>query len=165
MVTFHTTQEEARADAHERQLREKVLCFVVRRAQDRVELLVFGHSPNEAAGVQVVAGGVEAGETPAQAAVRELQEESGLTLEHPQYLASYLWKAQLPHRFTRQVCHAYTFAAPKNLSTTWDTLAGGQYLFRFRWADLHTFRAGLGDGRGPARTAAAPSGRPTGESA
>lgn len=132
MITFYDTQAHARADARTRHLREKVLCFVVRGAR----LLVFDHVPAGGAGVQVVAGGVEPGETPAQAAVRELQEESGLTLAQPQHLRSYLWEAQLPDRLTRQVCHAYALTAPDPLPATWDHLAEGRHLFRFRWADL-----------------------------
>lgn len=135
MITFYDTQEQARIDAQSRRLREKVLCFVVRDHQ----LLVFDHVPDGGAGVQVVAGGVEAGESPDQAAMRELWEESGLTLAAPRYLTSYRWEAQLPDRFTRQVCHAYAFAAPDGLPDTWDHVEKGndaEYLFRFRWVDL-----------------------------
>lgn len=137
MVTSYDTQEQARADAHARGLREKVLCFVTRPARSGTELLVFDHVPDEGAGVQVVAGGVEPGETPEDAAIRELHEESGLRLRRPHFLTSYRWEAQLPDRFTRQVCHAYAFAASHDLPDTWDTLAEGKYLFRFRWAHMH----------------------------
>ncbi|MCY1702297.1 NUDIX hydrolase [Deinococcus sp. SL84] len=131
MITFYDRQTEARADAAARHLREKVVCFVVQGQK----LLVFDHLPDGGAGVQVPAGGVEAGESPAAAASRELREESGLHLSGPQYLCSYRWEAQLPHRFTRQVCHAYAFAAPYDLSDTWQHHADG-HLFSFRWADL-----------------------------
>lgn len=136
MVTFYDNQVQARADAAARGLREKVLCCVVRGA----ELLVFDHVPDDS-GVQLPAGGVEPGELPAQTAVRELREESGLSLDGPQYLASYLWEAQLPDRHTRQVCHAYALRAPADLPDTWDhteanAAGGGTHLFRFRWADL-----------------------------
>lgn len=107
------------------------MCLVVRGRQ----VLVFDHVPDDGAGVQVVAGGIDAGELPAEAAIRELWEESGLSLSGPQYLCSYLWEAQLPHRFTRQVCHAYAFAAPDDLPDEWQHHADG-HLFAFRWADL-----------------------------
>ena len=137
MVTFYDTQAQARADATARGLREKVLCFVTRPG----ELLIFDHVPAGDEGVQVVAGGVEPGELPAQTAVRELREESGLHLGAPQFLVSYLWEAQIPERFTRQVCHAYALSAPADLPGTWDhteanATGGGTHLFRFRWADL-----------------------------
>lgn len=131
MITFYGTQEQARDAAGAGELREKVLCFVVHGQR----LLVFDHVPDGGAGVQVVAGGVEAGETPEGAAIRELWEESGLHLSGPRFLCSYLWEAPLPHRFTRQVCHAYAFAAPEGLPDTWQHHADG-HLFSFRWADL-----------------------------
>ncbi|WP_255447994.1 NUDIX domain-containing protein [Deinococcus sp. AJ005] len=88
------------------------------------------------AGVQLPAGGVEAEEIPADAAVRELWEESGLQLTAPRHLVSYRWEAQLPERFTRQVCHAYAYATLADLPDTWTHFADG-YLFAFRWADLN----------------------------
>lgn len=137
MVTFYDTQAKARADAAARGLREKVPCFVTRPGR----LLVFDHVPDDS-GVQLPAGGVEHGELPAQTAVRELREESGLSLGGPQFLVSYLWEAELPDRLTRQVCHAYALSAPADLPDTWDhteanAVGGGPHLFRFRWADLH----------------------------
>lgn len=53
---------------------EKAYAYVVSDGQ----LLVFDH-PNPDAGVQVPKGGVEPGESPRDAVVRELREESGLT--------------------------------------------------------------------------------------
>ncbi|MFK7600685.1 NUDIX domain-containing protein [Deinococcus sp. SM5_A1] len=131
MVTFYDNQIEDRADAELLGLREKVLCLVVHNSS----LLVFDHADVSDAGVQLPAGGVEPGETPADTAVRELYEESGLQLTVPRHLASYRWEAQLPGRFTRQVCHAYAFAAPLEISGAWTHFADG-HLFAFRWADL-----------------------------
>ncbi|MFB9993581.1 NUDIX domain-containing protein [Deinococcus oregonensis] len=70
-----------------------------------------------------------------RAAVRELREESGLALSAPHFLAAYRWEAQIPERFTRQVCSAFAFAAPEGLPQTWIRQADG-YRFAFRWADL-----------------------------
>lgn len=131
MVTFYDNEGQARADALGRGLREKVLCFVVRGSR----VLVFDHAGRPEAGVQVPAGGVEPGETPAQGAARELFEESGLSLAHPSHLASYLWEAQLPERFTQQVCHAFAFRASPGLPDIWTHFAD-RHLFAFRWADL-----------------------------
>jgi 8-oxo-dGTP pyrophosphatase MutT (NUDIX family) len=54
---------------------EKVTAFVTRGVGSAAELLVFHHPRG---GVQVPAGTVEVGEAPADAAVRELAEETGL---------------------------------------------------------------------------------------
>ena len=56
----------------------KVLVYVVRRRNGRDELLVHEHRDAPGAGVQVPAGTIEPGERPADAATRELFEESGL---------------------------------------------------------------------------------------
>ncbi len=87
------------------------------------------------AGVQLPAGGVEAGEAPVQAAVRELYEESGLQLPAPRFLVSCRWEARLPGRFTCQVCHAYAFTAPLGLPDAWSHPADG-HTFVYRWASL-----------------------------
>ncbi|MET8835840.1 NUDIX domain-containing protein [Micromonospora sp. NPDC004540] len=59
--------------------RLRVAAYVLRRTPDGPELLVFDHVDFPEAGTQVPAGGVEPGETPAEAAVREVAEETGLT--------------------------------------------------------------------------------------
>ncbi|HYJ67823.1 MAG TPA: NUDIX domain-containing protein [Nocardioidaceae bacterium] len=59
--------------------RLRVACYVTRERAERIELLVFDHVDFLEAGRQVPAGGIEAGETYAEAAVREVREETGLT--------------------------------------------------------------------------------------
>ncbi|GAA4838849.1 NUDIX hydrolase [Kitasatospora terrestris] len=61
----------------EKVVREKVLAYVVRDSR----LLVFRHADNtyEEVGIQVPAGSVRPGETPADAVLREAREETGLT--------------------------------------------------------------------------------------
>jgi 8-oxo-dGTP pyrophosphatase MutT (NUDIX family) len=56
--------------------REKVVCYIVREGR----LLVFRHldQPWDQSGLQVPAGGIEPGESPEAAAVREAAEETGL---------------------------------------------------------------------------------------
>ena len=58
------------------QLLEKVTAFVTRPGPMGLELLCFQH-PN--AGIQLPARTVEPGEEPAEAALREVREEAGLT--------------------------------------------------------------------------------------
>lgn len=56
---------------------EKVCPIVTRTTRQGTEVLAFQHPT---AGKQFVKGGIKPGETPAQAATRELWEESGLTV-------------------------------------------------------------------------------------
>jgi 8-oxo-dGTP diphosphatase len=81
--------------------RQKAVCYIT-RDQD---ILVFDHTPEHpTAGTQVPSGGLEPGETPAQAATRETFEETGLEgLSVPAYLGSRLWKNGL----TTQVWHFF----------------------------------------------------------
>jgi 8-oxo-dGTP pyrophosphatase MutT (NUDIX family) len=57
----------------------EVAVFVTRR--DGSEVLIVHRSPSQGSYWHVVAGGVEAGESPEAAAVRELREETGLVAE------------------------------------------------------------------------------------
>lgn len=59
--------------------RLRVAAYVLRPAAHGLELLVFDHLDFPEAGTQVPAGGREPGETPAEAAIREVAEETGLT--------------------------------------------------------------------------------------
>ncbi len=56
--------------------RPKVSSFIIRTDG---QLLVFSHPESPEAGIQVPAGGIEPGEDPAAAAVRETEEETGRT--------------------------------------------------------------------------------------
>lgn len=59
--------------------RRRVACYVTRDRAGRTELLVFDHVDSPEAGTQVPAGRMEADETYAVAAIREVREETGLT--------------------------------------------------------------------------------------
>ncbi|WP_240203208.1 NUDIX domain-containing protein [Streptomyces actuosus] len=60
-----------------RSARVRVAVCVTRTAPCGTELLVFEHRDHADAGVQVPAGGVEAGELLGRAALREVEEETG----------------------------------------------------------------------------------------
>jgi len=112
--------------------REKVLAYVT-RAPD--ELLVFEHTAEYPdAGIQVPAGGVEPGEDPAAAVVREVSEEAGLRLSTPMYLATYEWLGGVPSR----IRHFYWLQAPASTPDAWTHHVTGDgddlgmtFLFRF----------------------------------
>lgn len=57
---------------------EKVLAYIVRKRGGAAELLVHTHCDFPEAGIQVPAGTIDDGESPEQALLREIAEESGL---------------------------------------------------------------------------------------
>ena len=122
-------------------------------------MLVFDHVPDDS-GVQVPAGGVEAGETPAQAASREAEEETGRSgYGAPCYLGSAVW-INIEHA-KREMRHFFHLTAPPDLPETWDCFAD-DHLFHFRWVALNkpkldwNFDTFLSELESPAPTGAAP---------
>lgn len=104
---------EATALGTQKGWRQRVLIYITRRPH---ELLVFDHPPRYPDdGIQVPAGGLEAGEVPEQAALRETLEETGLILRDPVHLASYHWT----RADTSQIWHYYWLQAPKDTPDTW----------------------------------------------
>ena len=61
--------------------REKVVAYITHTNPDTgtLRLLVFTHPESPEAGIQVPAGTIKPGESPADAALREVQEETGFT--------------------------------------------------------------------------------------
>lgn len=104
----------ARERAAECGWREKVLAYITRRPD---ELLIFAHTEEYPdAGLQVPAGGVERGEEPAQAVLRETFEESGLRLGDPFYLGSFEWHDEASSR----ILHCYWLPAPLDTPDRWE---------------------------------------------
>jgi 8-oxo-dGTP diphosphatase len=94
--------------------REKVLVYVTRGE----DLLVLEHTDDHPhAGIQVPAGGVDPGESPARATTRELFEETGLIARRPPtYLQSCWWPdPDAPSR----IRHYYWVDVPADTPTTW----------------------------------------------
>ncbi|SDT44634.1 NUDIX hydrolase [Microlunatus soli] len=106
---------EARLTAARNGWREKVLIYLTR---DPSELLVLEHTDEyPTAGVQVPGGGVEPGEQPAAAAVRELAEETGLHSRSPAvYLESRIWDQAVAPSMVR---HYFWVAAPADAPDRW----------------------------------------------
>jgi 8-oxo-dGTP diphosphatase len=106
------------------EIRQRVVCYITRGKR---ELLVFEHDdPALQAGVQVVAGGIDEGETPAEAAIREALEEAGLTLSNPVFLGS-IDKHWPDAKNPNQHWHFYWLEAPIDTPDAWDhTVTAGE---------------------------------------
>lgn len=100
---------------------EKVTAFITRESQDRHDLLLFEH-PN--AGIQIPAGTVEGDETPQEAVLREVAEETGLiSLSIRRYLGCTETKLALRHRIIVETTKVY--AHPDTTSFDWAHLRKG----------------------------------------
>ncbi len=104
----------------------KVVPVVLRRHGDRTEVLVFEHPQ---AGTQLVKGTVEAGETIATAATRELAEESGI-VDAVAVRDLGVWHRGPPG----QVWH-FCEMATSSLPNAWDHITDddGGHRFAFWW--------------------------------
>ena len=105
--------EQATAQANQDNLRQRAVVYITRHPD---ELLVFEHAAEDApAIVQLPAGGIDPGETPQGAAVREAYEETGLSLSGPVHFASWHWTLG----GISQVWHCIHFQAPVDTPDTW----------------------------------------------
>jgi 8-oxo-dGTP pyrophosphatase MutT (NUDIX family) len=114
------------------------VCPVVLRSSEGVrEILVFRHP---VAGVQLVKGSIESGETPQNAALRELAEESGITS-----VTSVLEKGKWDCGFENQRWHFFLCQVGEKLKDSWTfyTNDGGGLNFKFFWHNLRRSVNGL----------------------
>ncbi len=115
----------------------KALAAVLRGPATARELLIFRHPLT---GDQLPKGTIEPGEDPAEAAIRELHEESGLTLSNPTGIGT--WHRPWEEGYAApQLWHLFTFEAPAGLPECWDHVAEGSpaeagLIFAYRWAAL-----------------------------
>jgi 8-oxo-dGTP pyrophosphatase MutT (NUDIX family) len=129
----------------------KVIIYVTRASGGGTELLVFDHRDHPEAGVQVPAGTVEAGETFAAAAARELCEESGLCGLTPSGpIDQYDWPNPATGKLhTRQVFHVEA----RGLPDRWEHAVHGRgddagLAFCYRWIPLADAINGLAGDQG-----------------
>ncbi len=128
-------------------LRPCVICYVTRekpaeggeRRADNLELLVFTGHPW--GGVQVVAGGIDVGETALEAAQRELLEESGLRLEDGTYLGQHDYFVRLEELEAHEARQCYHFHVSQELPDTWvHTVSSGEadkgLEYQFYWVRM-----------------------------
>lgn len=116
--------------------KEKAVAIVLREHGGRKQLLVFRH-PTE--GVQMVKGNIDAGETAADAAQRELGEESGLDSVLSVEPIGRLRSAPEGDLWNLFVCRLASDPPER-----WDhfTQDGGGMTFRFFWHELDQEPAG-----------------------
>lgn len=122
---------------------DKAVAAVVRENGGRRELLVFRHPR---AGVQLPKGTVEPDETLAAAVLRELHEESGLSLD-AEPVAIGTWNRLLDGTFGEaatldlHVWHLHLLPAPSGLPDRWSHRASGSaeedgLVFAFHWLPI-----------------------------
>lgn len=109
-------------------------------------LLIFEHVGNPRAGTQVPAGGIEAGEAPEDAVLRELAEESGIQDAVIVRKLGETWYAAEPGNVAvgdeEQVQHAFHLSLPGgSVAETWewDECSGGSvslHRFSLRWVSV-----------------------------
>ncbi|MCU1717092.1 NUDIX hydrolase [Pseudomonas sp. 5P_3.1_Bac2] len=104
-------------------------CPVVLRARETLEILAFEHP---LAGVQLVKGSVELGESTELAAVRELLEEAGIQSTVRRDLGQW-YSSVTGHTWAFHECHV-----AQDLPDTWVHFAkdDGGHEFRFFWHPL-----------------------------
>jgi 8-oxo-dGTP pyrophosphatase MutT (NUDIX family) len=111
-------------------MKTKAAPVLFRNVANRREILVFEHP---IAGVQLIKGTVEPGESPATAAIRELAEEAGITTAS---WVSALGSWESSHE--QQTWHFQQVHTPHALPESWHHHAtdDGGHLFRLFWHEL-----------------------------
>jgi 8-oxo-dGTP diphosphatase len=111
-------------------MRQRVLCYITRNGK---EVLVFEHTEEHpGAGIQVPGGGIEEGETPEQAALREAFEETGLRFPK----AVYLGCKEYFDDITTQMGHFCWLEAPAGTPDAWEHFAEEKYIYRHRFVEI-----------------------------
>lgn len=114
-------------------------------------LLVFAHSAHPEVGFQVPAGTVRAGEAPIEAAIRELEEETGLRAGAGDLEFLGVFEHDMrPFREERQIRHAFLLRIEGKTQDRWahweehpDSPGEVPVEFQFHWEPLHTFLPAL----------------------
>ena len=109
-------------------------------------LLVFDHADDSLVVTQVPAGGIKDGESPDDAACRELVEESGVTEARIVRKLGESWfrarAGDVPPGYEEQVHHVFHLhldAEPARTAWVWEDRDGGEtvvHRYAYRWVDL-----------------------------
>jgi 8-oxo-dGTP pyrophosphatase MutT (NUDIX family) len=124
---------------------EKVLAYITRAGIGGPELLVFTQPAAPEGGVQVPGGTVDPGEPPDVAVLREVAEESGLSIGAIHGKLAEVLRDAPTHRELR---HVYCMEAPEGCNDAWDhSVTGGgedcDLVFSYRWLPLEQAAAEL----------------------
>ena len=125
----------------------KVIAYIFRMRNNQKELLVFSHKDFPEAGVQVVGGSIEKGETFGTALVREILEESGLIIQETDLKKIGLTEYHRKDRL--EINHRHYFEMmSQDLPEKWTHKvvsdgADNGLLFDFFWLPIHEARERL----------------------
>lgn len=126
--------------------KKKVLAYIFRNNSGVKELLVFNHRAYPEVSPQVPAGTVEVGESPELAILREVYEESGLTLQKPSfYIGEYDYYREDINEY--QSRHVYAFEVD-GLADKWEHIVSdGEedkgMVFDYFWLPVEEARVNL----------------------
>ncbi|OEC00679.1 DNA mismatch repair protein MutT [Lysinibacillus sphaericus] len=117
------------------QVLEKAFGYITRKYDDRIQVLVFEQN-TEGAGIQIPKGTIEDGETPLEAVIREMVEETGLTNLEVQGLIA----QDYAEHYSGALQKRYFFHLTSNeLQHTWQHnptgLNEGNLQFTFYWIE------------------------------
>jgi len=122
-------------------MKHKALAYITRVNQGVKELLVFDHVKYPHVSPQVIKGSVDENETYIEAVVREVLEESGLSLAcSPIHSGSFEYKELESNQ--DWLIHVFVFETEENLLDTWEHIVSdGEedkgLLFKFYWLPIN----------------------------
>ncbi|MEL6190717.1 MAG: NUDIX domain-containing protein [Bacteroidota bacterium] len=132
--------------------KEKAIVYVLRKVHGSLEVLVFDHIDFPDVNRQVPGGGIEPGESKENAALRELEEESGIMNAR---LIRYLGENEYENAYQKQVQrrHFFLVQGPEGLPNHWDYLVKSKgeddgLAFHFYWRNLKEAEIGYDQGKG-----------------
>ena len=114
----------------------RAFAFVIREEALVPQLLVFDHPDGT---TQIPKGRIDPGESPAVAAMRELEEESGLRLDSPSHLKTVTRQFVRPDtsEVVDETWHLFHFPAPPGVLEYWTHHAVDEEMdYAYRWLPI-----------------------------
>ena len=134
----------------------KAYAYILRRRDDEWQILVFTHRDFPDQGTQVPGGTIEAGEMPAAAVLREIEEESGLRgLTVDREVAVVEHYSERYREWQRR--HFFLLLAPSNVPESWSHVVSSgngardkDLIFCYEWWPLERATQAIAGGKGEA---------------